>query len=614
MQLNEAQKEAMMHRDGPCMVLAGPGSGKTFTLVKRIIYMTEQHKIHPGEILVITFTKAAAKEMKERYLKAAGKSRTQITFGTFHGIFYGILKWAYKIDASNILSEEEKRRLIREAMSDIYIEWDEASGEEEDILSGIVEDIGNVKNNRISPETFQSSHVRNNIFREIYSGYESRRKKLRKLDFDDMLVMCLELFERYPDVLRKWQEKFRYVMIDEFQDINPVQYAIIRLLAKPEENLFVVGDDDQSIYEFRGAKPEIMLGFSKDYPGAGEIFLNMNYRSTKKIVDAAVRVVEHNQSRFPKKFETSGGDGEDVHVQGTRDAAEESRYVISEIERRRALGIPYREMAVLFRTNLSARTFIEHCMEYQIPFQMKEYIPNIYEHFIARDIAAYFRLGAGSRQRSDFLMILNRPKRYIARDSLTAAEVSFEDMMKYYCDKDWMVKRIEQFAYDIRLIAKMTPYDAIKHIRKKTGYDEFLKEYAKERKIKAETLMETLDYIQEQAKIHPTFAAWFAFVEKYTQELKEQKKRADSKNDEVMLLTMHGAKGLEYDTVFIIGANEDEMPYKKADTPGAVEEERRMFYVAMTRAKKKLTITYTNEKNGKRQSPSRFLSELLFVV
>lgn len=614
MELNEAQQQAVTHTQGPCMVLAGPGSGKTFTLVKRIIYMTEQANISPQEILVITFTKAAAREMKERYLKATNKQKTPITFGTFHAVFYGILKWAYHIDAANIMSDEEKKRLVKEELSHCYIEWDDAEGEEEDILAGVLEDIGAIKNNRLRVETFVSKHVRPDIFRKIYNSYERKRKEMKKLDFDDMLVSCLELFEKYPDILKQWQKKFRYLMIDEFQDINPVQYKIVQLLAEPEQNLFIVGDDDQSIYEFRGARPGIMLGFQKDYPKAKEIFLNKNYRSTKKIVTAASRVVSHNAARFPKIFEAVGEAGEDVHVQETKDAAEESRYILGEVQRRHQIGIPYKDMAVLFRTSLSVRTFVECCTEYHIPFQMKEYIPNIYEHFIARDLAAYLRLAKGSRERSDFLMILNRPKRYLARNSLEKAIVSFEDMMNYYCDKEWMQKRIRQLEYDIHQMQTMTPEQAIKYIRKKIGYDEFLKEYAEEKHSSLSGLTETLDYIQEQAAGHQTIEEWFTFVQKYTEELKEQREKGPSDEDELVLLTMHGAKGLEYDTVFIIGANEDEIPYKKAKTPAAIEEERRMFYVAMTRAKRKLFVTYRREKNGKRQSPSRFLSELLFDV
>lgn len=621
LELNAAQREAVCHKDGPCMVLAGPGSGKTFTLVKRIAVLTGQYQIPPESILVITFTRAAAQEMKQRYLALAGRKYTQVTFGTFHSIFYGILKWAYQLDASNILSEEEKFRLIRQAVRSVYIEWDESKAEsEEELLTGIAEDIGNLKNNRIAPEAYRSKYVSDVIFREIYRFYEAERQRRKKLDFDDMLVMCLELFENYPHILRQWQQKFKYIMIDEFQDINPVQYAAIRLLAAPENHLFIVGDDDQSIYEFRGARPSIMLGFGKDYPEMKQIFLNYNYRSTKKIVDASVRVIGHNQDRFPKQFLTAAGDGEDVHVQEVRDPQEESRYVLEEIRKRHRLGIPYADMAVLFRTNSWIRPFAEACMEYQLPIRLKEAIPSLYDHFIAKDIAAYLRLGLGSRRRSDLLMVLNRPKRYISRNSIAGEEGSFEELRRYYCDKDWMQKRISQMEYDVKQIGRMTPYKAVQYIRKTIGYDDFLKEYALEHNMRMEDFQDTLEEISEQAGQFTDIASWFAHMEKCKEQMEEKwkqesgKKKKEVEQDAVALLTLHGAKGLEYDTVFLLGANEDEMPYRKAQSPSAIEEERRMFYVAMTRAKRCLVITFVNEKNGKKQRPSRFLMELLFDI
>lgn len=614
--LNQAQKEAVMHKDGPCMVLAGPGSGKTFTLVKRIAMLTGEHMEDPKGILVITFTKAAAREMQQRYLNMTGKKRTPVTFGTFHGVFYGILKWAYHLTAANILSEEDRRKMIRQAVRTVYIDWDDSGAEtEDDLVTGISEDIGNLKNNRISPLDYHSAHVKDEVFYGIYQAYETARTGKKKLDFDDMLVMCLELFEKYPSILAQWQEKFKYIMVDEFQDINPVQYEIIRLLALPENNLFIVGDDDQSIYEFRGARPSIMLGFGKDYPDMKQIFLNYNYRSTRAIVDAAVRVIGHNRNRFEKSFRTTAGQGEDVHVQEVKDTFEESSYVLDEIRKRCQAGIPYRDMAVLFRTNGWVRTFAEQCTLHQLPFRMKEYIPNLYDHFIARDITAYLRLGAGSRKRSDFLLVLNRPKRYLGRNCAGSEEITFEGMRLYYCDKDWMQKRVSQFEYDIKQLGTMTPYKAVQYIRKTIGYDEFLKEYTAENKLNMEDFTDILSELEAQAKQFDTVQAWFTHMEQYKKQLEERKNQAErADEDAVSLLTMHGAKGLEFDTVFVIGANEDEIPYKKAVSPAALEEERRMFYVALTRAKSKLTVTFVNEKNGKKQRPSRFLMELLFNV
>lgn len=612
MSLNQAQLRAVAHKEGPCMVLAGPGSGKTLTIAKRIEYLIKEYKVRPDEILVITFTKLAAKEMKARFNSLINGTSLPVTFGTFHGIYYGILKWTYRMNAGNIFSEEEKSNLLRQIIGQTEFELD--IEDERDFLQQIAGEISNLKNNQIDLETYESACCPDGVFREIYTAYEKRRKELRKIDFDDMLVLCYELFKTRPEILAKWQAKFKYILIDEFQDINHVQYEVIRMLGAPEHNLFIVGDDDQSIYRFRGARPEIMLGFQKDYPNAKEILLDVNYRSTKAIVNGALRVIAHNTLRFPKEIVTLNEQGKDVHVQEVRHPLEESTYVLAQVEQLLKDGKSPSDIAVLFRTNTQARTLVETFLEYHVPFQMKEHMPNLYEHFIAKDLMAYMRLASGTRERKDFLAVMNRPKRYIERNSVEGQTVSFETLRNYYCDKHWMMDRIDQLEWDLKMMDQMAPYAAIQYIRKKIGYDEFLKEYAQTRKMNIEELYDVLNEISERAKTFSSVEAWFAHIEAYSKELKETWKQQEADTEVITFLTMHGAKGLEYDTVFIIGANEDIIPYKKAQSEEDIEEERRMFYVAMTRAKKQLTISYTKERNGKDMYPSRFVSELLLTV
>ncbi|MDD3139648.1 MAG: ATP-dependent helicase [Lachnospiraceae bacterium] len=610
MSFNKAQSMAIAHKDGPLMVLAGPGSGKTLVITNRIEYLIKYHKVKPEEILVITFTKVATKEMKERFLKLSSGKSLPVTFGTFHGVYYGILKWAYHLNASNILTEDEKFRLLKEVMSHIEMEIDD----EKEFLQGVASEISNIKNNQIKIGEYESLNCTNEIFNEIFITYEKRRKSLKKIDFDDMLVLCYELFHSRNDILSKWQHKFKYILIDEFQDINKVQYDVIRMLAAPENNLFVVGDDDQSIYQFRGAKPELMLGFKKDYPNAKEILLNVNYRSTKAIVNGAGRVIAKNTARFEKEIITLNEQGTDIHIQEVKDPIEESKYIVGRIEELKKQEIPSSEIAILFRTNTEPRTLVETLMEYNIPFQTKEYLPNLYEHFIGENIKTYLRMALGGRARKDFLDIMNRPNRYIGRDSLEKKEPSFEELRIFYCDKDWMQDRIDQWELDLRIMKVMAPYAAIQYLRKHIGYDNYLKEYALFRKINPEELYEVLEEIQNRAKAYKTIEEWFAHIEAYTIELKKQAHKQDNNLDAITLLTMHGAKGLEFDCVFIIATNEDIIPYKKAKLPEEIEEERRMFYVAMTRAKQNLTISYTKVRNGKDLSPSRFVNELLLIV
>ena len=613
MSLNHAQTEAVAHNKGPCLVRAGPGSGKTLTIAKRIEYLIMKHKVRPEEILVITFTKYAAWEMKNRTRSICGPSSYAVTFGTFHGIYYGILKWAYRLNQSNLLSDEEKYRILREILPGIDWDQEPEADEEKDYLQELAIEIGNVKNNCMDIEEYEPVKYTTEKFRKLYRTYEETKKKYRKIDFEDMLIQCRDLFMKRPDILKKWQEKFQYILVDEFQDVNQAQYDVVRMLAAPQDNLFVVGDDDQSVYGFRGAKPGIMKEFMKDYPKARQILLDVNYRSSGYIVKGALRVIGNNKIRFEKKIEAFRKPDETVHVQEVKDPVQEAEYVLERIREYREKGVSYTEMAVLYRTNVDARAMSELMTEYQIPFVMKEHLNNIYEHFIALDMISYLRLSQGEYDRKYFLQIANRPNRYLTRESMKTGNVSYESLRRYYRDKDWMVDRIDQLEWDMKMICDKTPYAAIQYIRKRMGYDEFLKEYAAYRKISSEDLFAVLEEIWQNSKGYGTIKEWFEHIESYGKMLKEQNKKNGEKEG-VNLMTMHAAKGLEFDTVFVIEANEGSCPYKKATADEEIEEERRLFYVAMTRAKRKLVISYVKEKNGKDLLPSRFVSELLLNV
>ena len=346
MSLNHAQTEAVAHNEGPCMVLAGPGSGKTLTIAKRIEYLIMKYKVRPEEILVITFTKYAAQEMKERTRRICGPSSYAVTFGTFHGIYYGILKWAYRLEPSNLLTDEEKYRMLRTLLPKVGWDQEPETDEEKDYLQELAAEIGNVKNNCMAIEDYEPVKYTTEKFRALYKDYEEEKKKCRKIDFEDMLIQCRDLFFNYPDILKKWQDKFRYILVDEFQDINQVQYDVIRMLAAPENNLFIVGDDDQSIYGFRGAKPGIMKDFMQDYPEAKRILLDINYRSNAHIVKGALRVIGHNKDRYEKKIQPFREAQETVHVQETLDPLDESKYILKEIQKYMKKGVDLKQMAV----------------------------------------------------------------------------------------------------------------------------------------------------------------------------------------------------------------------------------------------------------------------------
>ena len=604
MKRNPSQKRAIAHLSGPMMVLAGPGSGKTSVIVERTAYMTGEGKIPSSSVLVVTFSRAAAVEMKERFLKFTGQSGTRVTFGTFHGVFYGILKQAYNLTSANILSEEEKNGILRE----LALNFGGELASEGDFTEEIAKEISMVKGNRISLEHYYSSCCPDEVFRQIYGAYGNMLRERRKLDFDDMLLSCYELFDKRKDILRAWQQKFRYILVDEFQDINQLQYDIVRLLAEPENNLFIVGDDDQSIYHFRGARPEIMLNFTKDYPGAEKVVLDVNYRCSKRILDSAMKVIGRNKTRFQKELSTPNPEGEPVRLCEHANPREEYLSVTAELRKRLEQGENLENTAVLLRTNQEAEGLIAAFMERQIPFTMKEKLPNLFQHWICRNFLAYMRFAQGERSRKLFLEIMNRPNRYISRDAIASdREISFERLRDFYKDKDWMCDRLTTMETHLRILKGLPPYAAINFIRKGMGYEEYLQEYALYRKIKPEELGEIMDRLSESAKGMNTLKEWEEYIKDYTRKLEEQ--AGKQKKEGVQILTLHGAKGLEFDRVYILNVNEGSIPYRKAVLAPAVEEERRLFYVGMTRARKFLTLCYVKKQYEKEREPSRFLKE-----
>ena len=606
MRLNEAQKRATAHTSGAMLVLAGPGSGKTSVITRRTLQLIQDGQAAPSSILVVTFTKAAAREMKERFLLLCEEKYRQVTFGTFHGIFYGILRHAYGLSAACILGEEEKKKILRELIRRELRQTEE----EGDLLESISREIGILKNEGIRPENYYSSSCSAEDFRRLYQAYEQYLAENRMMDFDDILRRCYELFIQRPDILAGWQRKFTHILIDEFQDINALQYAVIRMLAAPQNNLFIVGDDDQSIYRFRGAKPQIMMRFPKDYPEAEQVTLNVNYRCPGTVVEASSRLISHNRRRFQKELKAEKPLGEPVEILAFEDVYKERDWLIHALQMDQKHGAAWEDIALLFRTNVGSRTVVEKLMEYNIPFQMRDLLPNIYEHWIARDVRAYLRLASGGSARRDFLQIMNRPNRYISRDALSDPQICFEVLYDYYEEKRWMQERLENLEADLSVMGRMAPFGAMNYLRYSVGYQDYLKEYAEYRHLKVEDLYEVLDSLQESARDCRTIQEWFDQIERYTEKLAEQKQQAFRENAGVTVSTLHSVKGLEYSHVYILDVNEGNIPYKKALTEEDLEEERRMLYVGMTRAKERLHLLYTRKQNDRKAEISRFLNEI----
>lgn len=606
MELNESQKFAAEHGEGPCLVLAGPGSGKTAVLTKRVKYLIDIYKINPSEILVITFTKAAALTMQNRFYNLCGK-KLPVTFGTFHAVYFSILKAAYNYSVDSIITEEQKTQIVRQAIERSKMEPEDIN----ETASQIIAEISKVKTEGVDIKAYYSANCPEEEFRSIFKAYDNELKKKRMIDFDDMLLYCYELFSARKDILAKWQKRYKYILIDEFQDINRIQYEVIKMLAMPENNLFIVGDDDQSIYGFRGSKPEIMLNFEKDYPDTKKIILNVNYRSAGNIVEAAGLVIRNNKVRFEKNISSMKSAGDRVDIVEFNNINEEYERVVETIKTFVRAGKKYSDYAVLFRTNAIVAPLVRRLMENNIPFLLKDGIPNIFEHWIAKDILTYMAMALGSRKRSDFIQIMNKPLRYIGRDYITDAEVDFDELEKYYEEKPWMIDRIRRFEMELKTMSTMTPFAMINYLRKGIGYDDYIKEYAEGHNIEKQELYDTLDEIMESTKNCKSHSQWMEYIVEYTRNLKESYQKKSGNEDAVTLTTMHSSKGLEYDTVFIIDANEEITPHKKAVFDYEIEEERRMFYVAMTRAKNSLKIFYSKERYNKKMEPSRFVGEIM---
>lgn len=612
MECNKEQEEAIMHRDGPAMVLAGPGAGKTYVITNRVKALIDEYGVKPEQILVVTFSKAAAVEMKERFEMLTGGQRLPVRFGTFHSVFFQILRLAYHYEVKDIATPALKYRFLEETLNETGYEVDD----KKEFLSDIEKEISRVKGEGIEIDCYFSSACSAEIFQKMYRGYQEKLQRHPCLDFDDMVVYTYQLLKEREDIRRRWQAQFRYLLIDEFQDINRLQYETVCMLAEPENNLFIVGDDDQSIYGFRGAKPGIMLSFPKRFPDTKQIVLGVNYRCSDEIMKAAERLIGKNNERYEKHIVANKGKEQPVHMKKCENLPDEAEKIVAQIQMYQKEGIAYQEMAVLFRTNMQMRLLAGKLMEHGVPFTMRENLPNLFDTWMAKDIMCYLQLALGNRSREKFLKIANRPVRYLSRTAFTESEVSFDKLRAYYAVKnqEWMEERIWNFEYDLKNLASLSPYAAIHFIRKGIGYDEFLKTYADERNVNADDWFDVLDEMQEMARDKKSIPEFLSFVENYGDTLEEmrqeQKKQQVKEEPGVSLMTMHASKGLEFSVVFVPTLNEDIVPYRKAVQEGNLEEERRMLYVAMTRAKTYLHLSFVKERFHKEAEPSPFLYEI----
>ena len=626
--LNPKQKEAVLHTDGPLLILAGAGSGKTRVLTHRIAYLIDECGVNPWNIMAITFTNKAAGEMRERVDNLVGFGAESIWVSTFHSSCVRILRRHIEslgyTTSFSIYDSDDQKTLMRQVFKAMDI--DTKQFKERAVLAAI----SSAKDKLITPEEFllnAGADFREKKTGEIYREYQKQLKKNNALDFDDLIVKTVELFQNNPQVLDYYQERFRYIMVDEYQDTNMAQFKLVSLLASKYRNLCVVGDDDQSIYRFRGADIQNILSFENTFPGTKVIKLEQNYRSTQNILDAANGVIRHNFGRKDKTLWTANGEGDKILFKQFDTAKDEADFVVRQI---RDSAYSYQDQAVLYRTNAQSRLLEERCIFYNVPYRLVGGV-NFYQRKEIKDVLAYLKTIANGVDDLSVIRIINVPKRgigatTIGRVTVFASEhnMSFYDTLKEAKQIPGIGKAAEKIG---RFIAQMEAFramayseeysikDLIDHILEDTGYEEELQE---EGEIEAQTRLENIEELinkaaaYEEDSEHPTLDE---FLEQVA--LVADIDNVDDSEDRVTLMTLHSAKGLEFPKVYLVGMEDGLFPgimSIMADDKTEMEEERRLCYVGITRAKKELVLTAARQRmiNGETRwsKPSRFMDEI----
>lgn len=633
LELNKNQKMAVEHLDGPCLVLAGPGSGKTRVIAHRIIHMIENCNVAPRRILAISFTKASSIDMKKRTMSLSNNEQIKkVNFGTFHSSFFRILRRYSGVKLEDLISEVDRFKLIKSILKHLKI-----SNYSDDDVSDVLSEISLVKNEMMKSSDFESQTFSQSEFQDIFRLYEKAKNAANKIDFDDMLILTYILLKKSPEVLNIVRQVYKYILIDEFQDINRVQFEVIKLIAEPSNNVFAVGDEDQSIYGFRGARPDFMMDFEKYFESAKCIVLDVNYRSKKNIVQLSQNLIKNNKNRHEKNINSNRSESGEIRYIYPKDTDDEANIIAKEIkslvesenirEEKKSSNnekklFEYSDFAVIYRTNRQARAFVDVFMDNRIPFVLKDSARSIYDHWVSQDIISYLRIAANIGNNEDWSRIINKPFRYISKSAVSSALKSddfFQSLMDNSDIKDFQKKNLEELYDDLQYVRSLAPEYGISYIRSTLDYDRYILEYCHERKIKAKQIVEILDELETSAKSYKSIFDYFKHIENVREEIKKrtEKKTTSMDNietDGVVLTTMHSAKGLEFKNVYVAGVNDSVIPFIPSDEEkpkdSNYEEERRLLYVGITRAKDNIVISAPSKRFGKSIAKSRFLKEL----
>jgi len=639
--LNEPQREAVLHKDGPAMIIAGAGSGKTKVLTTRIAHLMAEHKIDSFNILALTFTNKAAREMKERVERTLGNTDARnLYIGTFHSVFARILRSeAHRMGYPNsftIYDTDDAKSVVKTVVNELNLD------DKHYKPATVYNRISSAKNALVGPAEYandyyiQQEDLRSNrpAIAQIYDAYAKRCFKNGAMDFDDLLIKMYELLKNFPEALSKYQRKFKYILIDEYQDTNPAQYEIIKLLGAQHENVCVVGDDAQSIYSFRGATIQNILQFQKDYDDVKVVKLEQNYRSTQNIINVANEIISNNKGQIEKHLFTENAEGEKIKLVRTMTDNEEGKFVADTIQEQKLRNhFNNKDFAILYRTNAQSRAFEESLRRMGIAYTIYGGI-SFYQRKEIKDYVAYLRLLVNSRDEEALKRIINIPARGIGKTSVDRAilaanenNISFFEVLKRAKEfgyKGGTLESIDNFVLMIKSFASMlqtkNAYEVAVHVGKQTAFvKELFNDKSTEGVQRYENIQELLNSIKEWTESPDNEEG--ELVDKslgsYLQQitLLTDADEKDPNADTVKLMTIHAAKGLEFSCVFAAGLEEMLFPNAMSiNTREELEEERRLFYVVITRAKKKLWITYVNTryKFGSlvQNEPSRFLSEI----
>ncbi len=611
--LNKQQKKAVSHYQGPCMVYAGPGSGKTTVITHRIGQLITKHQVSPNHILVITFTKAAAEEMKHRFQKLVSKqipSFNRVQFGTFHSVFFRIIRTYTGYDLGNIISEAEKYSVIKNIAKTLMIDH----ADDDELIKELLLEMSLYYSDYINRHSFESEALDTKVFKRVIDSYENYKRDHRKIDFDDMLIKCYRLLTRNPQLLKHLRNQYQYILIDEFQDINLIQFEIIKLLSAPQNNLFVVGDDDQSIYSFRGGRPEFILDFGQYFSNSEKIVIDVNYRSQENIITGSNALIANNQIRIPKEIVAHHPATREIIYLTPKNREEENCHISTVIDDWVKEGIPHDEIAIIYRTNILGAGIVSELLENQIPFYCKDQIYNIYEHWASKDLLTYLNCSHSLLNGTALASIINRPSRYISKRALELAQGYHKDLLTSLRVrgelKPYQIKLLDQLELDFKNIRHLSTQEAIAYIRKEVGYDQYIVNYCLEKRISSNGILEILDEVEEAGAKYSDQGTFLKHVSDFKVQIRQHKRKSPNQG-EVNLLTMHSAKGLEFSVVIVVGAIEGIIPHSKAlDCIEDIEEERRLFYVAITRAKEALYISSPQFRYDRRVEPSRFVAEM----